>query len=309
MKIVLIGNCQIEPLRKILGLLLPGVELPVLPAVHQITPAFHGQVEASLANADWVVGQLVADSYQVEQVRTDMLRERFGERLVVWPNLYFSSYAPEYDVIHDAEHLNFTGPLFDYHSEKIVLAFLKGMSVEHTVRFISEPSAFDERRYGRSVENNFAELRKREMKADVAISDHIERVFASRRLFFIMNHPTASVLIELAMRIIRRMGILLEFEPKAWMVADVEMSYVFHQENPFMRLRHEFEFPETRLSRGARLVPANNVLGYARAEAVFYTPQQLVEAFFTLYRKHRERLLTHPRFQVLFAQEEYTSLV
>jgi len=39
------------------------------------------------------------------------------------------------------------------------------------------------------------------------------------------------------------------------MIADAEMSYVFHQENLFMRLRHAFEFPETKLSRGACLAP------------------------------------------------------
>lgn len=309
MKIALIGNCQIGPLGKILRLLLPDAEIPVLPAVHQITPALRDQVEVHLANADWVIGQLVDDSYHVEQVSTSALRKRFGERLIVWPNAYFSSYAPEYGVIRDPDYLNFTGPLFDYHSDKIVLAFLKGMSVEHTVRFISEPSAFDERRYGKSVENNLAELHKRETRADVAISDYIERKFISQRLFFIMNHPTVSVLIELAMRIISHVGMLVKFEPKAWMVADVEMSYVFHQENPFMRLRYEFEFPETKLSRGALLVPANNVLGYERAGPVFYTPQQLVEAFFMLYQQHRDRLMIQPRFQALFTQEEYSSLI
>ncbi len=309
MKIALIGNCQIEPLGKILRLLLPGVELPMLPSVHQITPAYYSQVEACLASADWVIGQFITESYNVEMVRTNVLRERFGERLIVWPNAYFSSYAPEYDVIHDSDYLNFTGPLFDYHSEKIVLAFLKGLSVDDTVRFITEPSSFDERQYGRSVEKNLTELREREINTDIIISDYIEMSFMTQRLFFIMNHPAASVLVELATKILNRMSIPAEFTPTAWMVADTEMSYVFHPENPFMRLLHKFEFPETRLSRGARLVPANNVLGYVRAEPIFYTPPQLVEAFFALYQKHRERLLMHSRFQNLLVQEENTLLV
>lgn len=309
MKIALIGNCQISPLGKILRLLLPDADIPVFPAVHQITPAAYNKIETCLANADWVIGQLVDESYRIEQVRTDVLRLRFGERLIVWPNAYFSSYAPEYGVIRDAEYLNFAGPLFDYHSEKIVFAFLKGWSVSDTVRFITEPSAFDVRRYGKSLENNLSELRKRETKTDITISDYIERFFTSQRLFFIMNHPTASLLVELAMRILNRMGIPVRFKPKAWMLADCEMSYVFHQENPFMRLKHKFEFPETLISRGSRLVPANNILGFTSSEATFYTSQNLVEAFFLLYQKHRERLLAHPRFQPLLIQEEEYSLI
>src|SRR6478735_4792087 len=129
MRVSVIGNCQSVSLRQILMALRGDIDSQVLPNVYELSDIFKKAVCEDLEHSDWIVAQLVSPEYVVDYVRTETLRAQYGDKLIVWPNVYFSGYSPDFDVIHDVEFHNFRGPLLDYHSDKLLYAFLHGWSV------------------------------------------------------------------------------------------------------------------------------------------------------------------------------------
>jgi hypothetical protein len=310
MKITVIGNCQIGPLRRILEVMLKDATLPTLPAVHTIQPGHNAILEDAFSGSDFIIGQQVFDTYPVESVRTSKLRDRFGDKLITWPNLYFSGYAPEYGVIHNAEYLNFRGPLYDYHSEKILLSFLNGKTAKETLQLIENPSDLDSAWYGTAIQYGLKVLRDREETSDIVISDYIEKNFKTSRLFYVMNHPSVHLLIELAVRILDHIGIKPIRRAFGWMLADFELSYTLYPENPFIRDHWKLEFPPTPYARGGKMVPASNTLGVTTGTPALFSPAELVEEFFNFYAPHEAALRATPRVKALLdRQPSFQSLL
>ena len=295
MKICVIGNCQIATLRPLLQALHGDLDCPALPAVHTMAPHHEKALDAATKGADWIVAQLVSADYPVEFVRTDRLREQFGDRLIVWPNLYFTGYAPEYNTLRHPTYNNFTGPLLDYHSDKILFGFMEGLSVRETVTLVRKPSDLDELWYGSAVEAGLAELRRREEHADVAISDYVEALFSHQRLFYIMNHPAVAPLSELAKRILRKMGVVKLRPLPNLLFGDLELLSAWHPENPFIREKYGLSFPSHRVYRGVRLIKAESPLGVSPEGPRIFEEQEMVEAMYKFYEPHRPVLREHGR--------------
>lgn len=294
MIVTLIGNCQIVPLRKILTMLQPDLRIESLPAVHQMKPEHEGRISDLIASSDVVLAQPVEDNYPVEFIRTSNLKSIAHNKLLIWPNMYFKGYAPDFDVIRDPEYINFHGPLLDYHSEKIILSFLKGWNIEAATHFFVEETAYDEKWYATSIDDAIRELRRREISTTVVISDFIEENFSKIRLFHIMNHPAVALILEMACRILKQIGLKYP-RPQASMFNDLDMTSAHYAENKYIKQRYSLDFEMSGLYRGVRLEPNNSILKFAAKEPQIYTPESLVKAFYDFYEPHRERLATNGR--------------
>jgi hypothetical protein len=299
MRITIIGNCQISPLRKIMSIMYPEAEFPSLPAVHMINKDTIGIVESAINSSDIIVGQLIADDFGIELVRTSYLRSRYQEKLICWPNLYFKGNSPEVDVMHDAEYLHFRGPLFDYHHDKILYGFIKGMSVQATANLLCEESDLDAHLYATTVEDGLSELRRREMHCDVIVTDLIEEMYSQERLFHIMNHPSNRLLLELADRIFAKAAIKGSRKPETWMIGDFELNFVIAGENDYLRAKYNARFPRSPFARGVQMIPANNVLGVTTGDTRLFNETELTEAFFGFYTPHAKRLQNTHRVRAL----------
>src|SRR6266542_1019065 len=91
----MVGNCQARPLGQIIQLMLPEASVlePIL--FHLIKAADEKPFLHRLNGADFILAQLVMDSFPVPFVRTTVLRERFGSRVIPWLNLYYRGQNPE----------------------------------------------------------------------------------------------------------------------------------------------------------------------------------------------------------------------
>jgi hypothetical protein len=290
-----LGNCQIAALRPLLQALHGDLDSPGLPAVHTMTAEHEKLVAAATVDADWIVAQLVAPDYHVEYVRTDRLLEQFGERVIIWPNLYFTGYAPEYNTLRDAKYRNFTGPLLDYHSDKILYGFMQGWPVAETVAHLQKPSNLDVLWYDKSVSASLAELKKREEQTSVSISDFVEETFAKQRLFYIMNHPAIATLSELASRILAKMNVKALHDVPGSLFGDLELLSAWHPENAYIREKYALSFTSSRLYRGVRMSKADNALGVAPDGPRIYDELEIVEAMYRFYEPFRDHLKDHGR--------------
>ena len=68
----------------------------------------------------------------------------------------------------------------------------------------------------------------------ILISDYIEEFFAESRLFHILNHPTINPLVELAKRVLNRMGCVAKNNIPNKILSDFELLGAWYPENPFI---------------------------------------------------------------------------
>jgi hypothetical protein len=267
-----------------------------------MTSANEHMVQAAIERSDLVFGQYITDEYPIEFARTSFLRTYAKDKLIVWPNLYFNAYAPEYNTLRDASFFNFRGPLLDYHNDKILWAYARGLSVTATATLLEQPSQIDELWYGQALEKSLCSLQEREVFCDVTISDFIAEHFSQRRLFHIMNHPSIFLLSELSSRLSSLSGIRLEQDVPSELFADLELVTAIHPDNAYLREVHRFSFPKLSHYRGVEMIPDENILGVSAGALKAYSQAGLVEAMFRFYDPHKDRILAHSRMRELLSR-------
>ncbi len=121
------------------------------------------------------------------------------------PFVYFNGYFPQYirnrrndDVRRGEGHT-------PYGDEKIQTLVEKGTSTEAIVKILNDVDLFSIEELEENVENSLCELRKREEKCDVVISDIIENQYKNNYLFYSPSHPTNYCLKFLVQRILKRL--------------------------------------------------------------------------------------------------------
>jgi hypothetical protein len=193
--------------------LLPDMEITDTSIVHLLRDEDEPEHAPGLERAEVIFAQLVADAYPCSFVRTSVLRERYGERVRVWPNLFHSGYNPELTYLRGPDRRPRRGPLGDYHMRPVVEAWREGRSVEDAAALVTDVEANRER-FETVPAQSLAELRRREEVTDLRIVDWMEANQWSERLFFTFNHPAWRLITETARRLVSDSG-LATFEVDA----------------------------------------------------------------------------------------------
>ena len=198
-KVIFLGNCQAQSFESLAGHLNLGIEIISAPPIWEVTEANVENLIEKISSADIVFSQRMSPRYPVTFVRNAVLKERFGAKVIVWPNIYFDGYFPGVRYLYN-ELGKVVGPLRDYHFQWIIDGWREGLSVDETALTVIRPSSWT----GSAdfLEVSLRELRLREKDADVKISDYIQNNFRRNKLFYSMNHPKTSVLGEMLRRML-----------------------------------------------------------------------------------------------------------
>src|SRR5262249_53693050 len=144
------------------------------------------RLEQAAAKSDFIFAQLVQPAYPVQLVRSSALKERYGERVLLWPNIFFKGQTPDLCYVTATSGARVLGPLGEYHSRPIINAWREGLTVEMASLRLTggqvELMALDD-----LVAISLQELRQRELQCAVGITDIIEEHWRSRRCFFTFN--------------------------------------------------------------------------------------------------------------------------
>lgn len=185
-------------------------EILRLPEYHLMTLADTESVLSMMDEADIVFAQRVAPDFPLADLRPPALRQRFGARCTLWPNIYFDGYFPGLRYIYGNDSRKLVGPLGDYHFEQVFLAWYRGADPATAAADLMSPVGWPWNP-GDPCEASLEQLRLREGDCDVIISDHIARNFSHRKLMYAMNHPVNSVLLEMLDRLMAFCGIASRF--------------------------------------------------------------------------------------------------
>jgi len=200
MKVVVAGNCQARPLAQLLSKLNPEITITATPIVHLLQPDDEAAFRPALDEADIIITQLIADSYPCEFIRTNRLRERYGDKVKTILNLYFNGYNPDLRYLRHPTVGTLRGPLGEYHNQTIMTGWMLGISQQLVVKWLNDPF-YNQQEYALASQASLAELKKREELVDVPIVDCIEAGYQQERFFFTFNHPSAALLARYAQQI------------------------------------------------------------------------------------------------------------
>lgn len=200
-KVVVIGNCQARPIAKILSLLNKNIEVTSVAIVHLLKSEEASSYLPLFEDADLIITQLIADNYPCDFVRTSALKKAYNEKIIAIVNLYYSGYSPDLMYIRDSSQGTLKSPLGEYHSKTILESYKEGLSVEETITRYNDIE-YNKNHYFGIAAQSLEELKSRELLVDIKITDLIEENLSKERLFFIFNHPSMSLLVQMTIRIL-----------------------------------------------------------------------------------------------------------
>lgn len=214
LKFAVVGNCQANPLSTIITALAPHLSTERVIIVHLASEEDRDEDYRALDSVDFILAQRVVDNYPREHVRNALIKENFGDKVLVWPNLYYRGYNPELTYLRDENRRVLQGPLGDYHLTTVHDAWKHGLSAPDAEARLKSGD-FNRELFAGVPQDSLAELEERELDCDVTISNWVRAEVWNRRLFFTFNHPTTGALFELAERILSRLEINSEGASRA----------------------------------------------------------------------------------------------
>ena len=204
-QIAVLANCQARPVADLLRSMNSDVEITSTTIVHLAKDAERDQVLSELEKADYIFAQGVQENYPISFVRTQALRNEFGDRLVTWPNIFFKGQCPDICYFTKPRSKRVLGVLGEYQNQTVYEAWCAGLDAEATRRVLLQGGEWTST-LSDTVARSFAELKAREAGLDVAISEEIQARWKAERLFYTFNHPVNFLLAKVAASLLARVG-------------------------------------------------------------------------------------------------------
>ena len=278
LNIVVVANCQARPIAKLLQVLSSKIQVTSEIIVHLSKTEDFGKYKQKLEKSDWIISQLVADTYPCEFVRTTFLKERYGKKVITILNLYFSGYTPDWFYIRIPKIGILKGPLGDYHNKTIFRSFLQDSIVKKAIEQVKDIN-WNKNEYGGVSAVSLAELCSREKVVDVAISDYIDENMFKKRLFYTFNHPAMDLLLVYVKRILQK----LEIEVND--TTELNLQEPLNQLIPMLNCAIEFEFPQEKYYKGMEVVKING-LDIELGGTKYYTLENITNKFYEVYQEN-----------------------
>jgi Polysaccharide biosynthesis enzyme WcbI len=214
---VVIGNCQAGVLELALRsnrAFRSRFELASFPPVHLIPEDAIPTLHEAVRSAGLVATQLVDEDYRGGiGLGTETIASLAANAAVVrWPNIYWDGYFPDLCYLYDAAGIHMLDGPSHYHDRVIMTAFCEGLSVAAACDLLADAERPSDA--SSSAVRSVAELRRREQRCDVQVSEFIAVRYPKELLFFTMNHPTNRMIGFVAERILACIGIDAEISPR-----------------------------------------------------------------------------------------------
>ena len=274
-KVVVVGNCQARPIATLLEKMSDNVEVSNIAIVHLLKPEQECEHKTFFKNADYIITQSIADNYPCEFIRTSLLKDQYGEKVITIINLFYLGYTPDWLYIRIPGKGTLKGPMGDYHNQTIVESWLAGKSVDEASSLVLN-KAYNKDKYSAFSKSSLVELRKREVNVDVRLSDYIDENMLSKRLFFTFNHPCISLLVEYVSRMLLFLNLCIN-DDKSFIPKEA-----LNQLIPVLDVGLEFEFKHEQLYKGLEIISLDAsevVIGKSQQ----YDLKELVMLFYKVY--------------------------
>lgn len=193
-KILVVSNCQVQPLKHGLGNVLKNVEIEAVP-IHVIslddrTRVFEKYIHDRKDYA-FVLSVQLSDDFGA--FAADKIAEHFHPTPVFTiSNLYFTGLLPDICYLGGL-NARAPGPIGEYHSQIALLGYLMGMDVASTVRLYVHP-VYAHLGFYDEYQSSLDEMARRDATTDIPIGDILPVQLRQGICFLSQNHPTSLLL-------------------------------------------------------------------------------------------------------------------
>lgn len=206
MKIVVAGNCQAMPLKKVLLDVLDNANVTAY-TIHNANDKIGNNFTEDVKNADLVLSFKVSDNFRVKDFRPTVIRENAGAKFKSITNLFFSGYHPDYSYINDVSGKRLQGVLGDYHSKVCLIGCLLEHSTENITEAMISKSVGLELGYAKIFKKSLQELRQRDTGIDIGYAERFISIAYRDELFLTFNHPKNYVFYDYVFSILDRLKV------------------------------------------------------------------------------------------------------
>lgn len=196
---MLIDNCQGGPLGYILSMFCRNVVISTI-AIHELADEKNiaRLAESIPEHYDIVLSVPLSDDFGPISVRC-IAKNMNGRPTVIVPNFYFSGLHPDTFYIGEQGD-RIGGPLGDYHSRLVVLAYARNIPAESAQKLFCD-HIYDGFSYYAEWEKSIAESTRRERHVDVPFTAEMEHMLVDDLCFFTPNHPTSFLLVRYCLKL------------------------------------------------------------------------------------------------------------
>jgi hypothetical protein len=280
--IVVVGNCQARPLAMALQSISPRVQILDTVIVHLVNDGMQDDYQLAFDKADLIFAQRVDEAYPCTFVRSAELKKKYPNKIIKWPNLYFTGYSPDFIYLRGLNRALLSGPLSSYHSAIIRGGWEKFLTINQVKNLFINDNFFEEK-YGQAAEISLQELRSRELDVDVGLSDWLSERIWSSKLFHTFNHPSNYVIKEMATKLLIYSNLLNpNFERLNGPDIPESLGQIRIPIHPLIFKKNNCNFTHEKDFIGSEVISANNGeinLGYSKK----YTIEQLIETYYRVY--------------------------
>ncbi|WP_298636803.1 WcbI family polysaccharide biosynthesis putative acetyltransferase [uncultured Umboniibacter sp.] len=201
-KLIIIGNCQAEPLAKILQAKNPFIRITKVITAH--TYKHDPQLDALIRRVDHIITQPLADKFG--NIATNTLKQAHPNKVTTFLNLHFNGFHSDWSYLNTPKG-RLHGPMGEYHNVTIVEGFQQGLTQAETLKRLSSRE-YNTARYQHAAKASLATLKEREAYVDIKMTDVVERDLVNKHCsFHAFNHPNKQLLNEEANRILEHLSI------------------------------------------------------------------------------------------------------
>ncbi|QNI86906.1 WcbI family polysaccharide biosynthesis putative acetyltransferase [Synechococcus sp. ROS8604] len=283
MKLLLIGNCQIVAISKVIEDAYSHEIILNKIIIHKTNPSLVEQYAEELSQSDLIISQLIKNKNYPSVLSSDYIKNCHPQKCIFIPNSYFRGYNP------DLIYLKYEGlrlvdtPLHDYHSNIIYKGWKKSLSEKETLNLLNDSTTW-EKLYKTVASQSFEELKSREVSCDIKISEFLEKNMSHSVLFHTFNHPSNKLLAEIAAQLIQmieiKTGVIAKNKYKAldrFSVGHEALGKIRTPVHPYVKNQLKLNIPITQ----------NNDLIYRigkKGEPENLSAKVLVKRFYSYYK-------------------------
>ncbi len=202
-KFVVLANCQSGPLSLIIERLIPNLERVPIKAIHTLNKSDPEALLITLREVELVIHQPIGDTFgplSISELKVKLPNSTF----ISFPSIYFDGYFPDLMYLRLQKGGTLKGVIGDFHDRRIIESFLNKKNVQDTFLMLNQKKPIE--LVNKNIISSLAKLEKREVNLDIKLTKYLEMNVMKRRLFYVFNHPTNDVLIEVTKQLAEVLG-------------------------------------------------------------------------------------------------------
>jgi hypothetical protein len=219
-KFAVYGNCQAGPIAKLLlnnEKFNEQFELVNFPQpVYMMSNKDWPEILKVIEGVDLLIYQQVSDAFGSLLNSENLAANAKSSAIKIsYPSIYFNGYFVEVDYLRGMP--SSVNHFSEYHDINIAQSYLQSENIEQAINQslaqMQDPYFYSENDVLSRVKLGLDELSSREAKLDTQISNFVENNWMSEQLFFSVNHPARSVMLEICYQVLKLLGIKDLFIP------------------------------------------------------------------------------------------------